>query len=463
MKLLTSRLGIELLGFGVFRILIVVPMLFTPLVRAAPGDFDATFGQQGMVKLGINNVIDFASTVSLQPDGKILVGGARRENVPVGWVARLDENGALDKSFGINGFVTSPHFDDYSALIPLPNGGFFAAGAGTGGSSVTSARYDSRGREDPTYRRSFVGINSGVTLNSATLTMDGSAILAGGMRADNPQDTWDGFVIKLSPNGLVDRSFGGGDGIVVPRARLNPEATSPNIVTDVQVRENGSIVLAGTAFDSPANKVRFFSLQALDSTGNPDQSFADKGTSLTPVSYNFRSGIHLQPDGKILAAGLQQNHIDVLARWNENGTPDSSFGVNGKVKTIASGTVFPRIEDLPNGNIAVTGPIGRDIYAGLFDGEGRPIEQSFFPTFAGQSNFVDIQQAVFQPDGKIVAVGRFAAIPPNGTGEWAFTNDPLIIRTEAFPFLVIPEPSCFVLCAFAITLFASHRGRPKRA
>ncbi len=74
------------------------------------GTPDETFGDNGQVLLSIGSNVDFANTVEIQDDGKILVGGHT-------WVAdtpyleyyfavaRLESNGTLDKKFGDNGIA----------------------------------------------------------------------------------------------------------------------------------------------------------------------------------------------------------------------------------------------------------------------------------------------------------------------------------------------------------------------
>src|SRR5262245_30199183 len=71
---------------------------------------------------------------------------------------------------------------------------------------------------------------------------------------------------------------------------------------------------------------------------NLDNTFGIGGKVITPFSSEFdaANAVAIQPDGKIIAAGQggnsQTNDTDfALARYNQDGTLDSSFGNGGKV------------------------------------------------------------------------------------------------------------------------------------
>src|SRR4051812_16196840 len=77
----------------------------TPAVALSPGDPDPTFGSDGATyySLGLGPTPSARiEAVALQPDGKIVVAG--RATDPDGHdaflVARLDDDGSLDSSFG---------------------------------------------------------------------------------------------------------------------------------------------------------------------------------------------------------------------------------------------------------------------------------------------------------------------------------------------------------------------------
>lgn len=112
------------------------------------GSLDTSFGSGGSAIVSfVNQAGDLANPVDLavQPDGKILLGGAIRLAPPVtGFdfaLARLNTNGTLDNFFAFNGRLTT-HIQgqDYArSLLLQPDGKVILAGRSDGGLAV--ARY----------------------------------------------------------------------------------------------------------------------------------------------------------------------------------------------------------------------------------------------------------------------------------------------------------------------------------
>ena len=101
--------------------------------------------------------------------------------------------------------------------------------------------------------------------------------------------------------------------------------------------------------------------------GSLDYSFGSKGKVITDIDSGRANAIAIQPDGKIIVAGYTLNYnnsgfpVDIaVVRYQSNGTPDSSFGINGKVITDFLGyegfhnsDYANTIAVLPNGKIIV--------------------------------------------------------------------------------------------------------------
>ncbi len=111
----------------------------------------------------------------LQPDGKLLIGGAF--SVPNKGFARLNPNGTVDTAFGIGGGVdTLPVF----ALALQPDGNILVGGkfAKIGGTAMNSlARLGGGGGLDTTFN---VGTGSTGEVYDFTMQSDGRAILGAG-------------------------------------------------------------------------------------------------------------------------------------------------------------------------------------------------------------------------------------------------------------------------------------------
>ncbi|MBO0236811.1 delta-60 repeat domain-containing protein, partial [Vibrio parahaemolyticus] len=73
--------------------------------------------------------------------------------------------------------------------------------------------------------------------------------------------------------------------------------------------------------------------------GDLDPSFSGDGKLITGFGAQAED-VAIQPDGKIVAAGLHfgsQSRDFALARYNPDGTPDTGFGNDGTVTTDFAG------------------------------------------------------------------------------------------------------------------------------
>ena len=80
-----------------------------------------------------------------------------------------------------------------------------------------------------------------------------------------------------------------------------------------------------------------FALARYNPNGSLDTSFSGDGKQTTDFGAN---GVALQPDGKIVAAGVGGAGYDqfALARFNPNGSLDTSFSGDGKERTDFGGS-----------------------------------------------------------------------------------------------------------------------------
>lgn len=165
---------------------------------------------------------------------------------------------------------------------------------------------------------------------------------------------------RLNVDGSLDPSFGSGGKVVsdLPAADSDPQALALALGSD------GKLVLAGGQSSTERSVLARF-----DSNGMLDASFGGDGVVTTRFPHEFGSlawDVEIQPDGRIVAAGEAGASFGV-ARYNVDGTLDSSFSGDGRVTT------------------------------------------SFNRDWGGQVAFA----MALQPDGKIVAAGdAFDARPP---------------------------------------------------
>jgi uncharacterized delta-60 repeat protein len=139
------------------------------------------------------------------------------------------------------------------------------------------------------------------------------------------------FVVSAQ-DGMLDNSFG-----INGKARFAVTGlVDQNNVFALQA--DGKMITAG-GYNSGSNWDLV--VVRLNSDGSPDNSFGVNGkvTSVISANNDVPYGIALQPDGKIIIAGGCKN-VDFdafLVRYNSNGTPDNSFDGDGIVVTDMGG------------------------------------------------------------------------------------------------------------------------------
>src|SRR5438093_876118 len=84
---------------------VMVLIMTGQIARAADGDLDPTFGNEGKVLTDFDHSTDIADAVAIQADGKlVVVGTTYRDNDFSNEdfaVARYNPDGTLDKTFGV--------------------------------------------------------------------------------------------------------------------------------------------------------------------------------------------------------------------------------------------------------------------------------------------------------------------------------------------------------------------------
>ena len=133
-------------------------------------------------------------------------------------------------------------------------------------------------------------------------------------------------IIYAQNPGTLDPTFGN-NGIVTTDFNSNTMEVGQSVV----LQPDGKIVLAGYTYPSVSSSIRDFAVARYNVNGTLDNTFGNGGKVTTDFGYSDSgNSIAIQSDGKIIVAG-SSNYDFVLARYNTNGTIDSTFGINGKV------------------------------------------------------------------------------------------------------------------------------------
>jgi uncharacterized delta-60 repeat protein len=370
-----------------------------PLALAAPGALDPTFGgftDDGIVvESGLRRVEDMA----LQLDGKIVVVGDTGTNNQIA-VFRYLSNGTLDLSFSGDGKAI---FSDMFAAdqVALQSDGKIVVGGTLGGAGFNLARLNQDGTLDTSFDQDGWLSDHNLRVGSlrAILVQGDGKIVACGRNLDD-----DFSVARYNANGSRDTSFGGGVGIV--------GFGFGNLETCTSITQwNGKLVLAGRRSSGIGIGDVDFAVARLNSNGTLDSSFDGDGRLTTGFGDNEEAtDVAVQPDGKIVALGSASGHGASLARYNSNGSLDTTFDGDGKLSL--RGDDLGKLALQPDGKLVALGdhisPDG-DIKFVLYRlHPNGALDTSF--DFDGSAAYdfggQDWSKAlVLQPDGRILAAG----------------------------------------------------------
>src|SRR5262249_46712370 len=144
-------------------------------------------------------------------------------------------------------------------------------------------------------------------------------------------------VTRFNANGSIDTSFGnGGTATAELTIKLASKANA------VAVQSDGKILIAGSTgvtATGPTTGEDFF-LARFNTNGTLDTTFGSGGMVHTDFGGTSDEAwsLAVQADGKIvLAGGIVYGFTGELARYNTNGTLDTNFGASGTVTQSTAG------------------------------------------------------------------------------------------------------------------------------
>lgn len=343
LKEIAESVGFELRASELKRVIIfVLGMLLLVsgtwrVTQAANGDLDPTFGNGGKVVTDFSSSTDWLSRIAIQPDGKIIAIGDTHPSHR-GALSRYNPDGTLDPTFGNGGkVITVANVRESAAgLLILPNGKIMISGSidlpSSSNSSFALLRFNADGSVDSTFGNGgLVTTNIGIDDDRAysiALQSDGK-IVAAGRRGIQfyPSEQRKGNVAlaRYNPDGSLDTTFGNG-GIVINDFGQGLESYAIELI----IQPDGKLVIAGES------SYRFL-VARYNSDGTLDSTFGDSGHAFGNFSSNWDGATDaaLQPDGKIILVGwsVLNSPYDsfAMARFNSDGSLDQTFGNGGKV------------------------------------------------------------------------------------------------------------------------------------
>lgn len=402
----------------------------------AAGDLDLTFGSGGKV---ISERVGFpVADIAVQRDGKIIAVGELNNDFAV---ARLNTNGTLDKPFGGNNtintgiafadfggdrgdfansvaiqsdgkIVVGGHMDDTSFTTLADTGGFAIARFNIDGS--LDKTFDGDGKltiDMPGVEESFV--------SAVAIQPDGKILAAGragtrGRFAPPTSDQQDFAIARLMPNGKLDNTFGSALGINNLRSgklTIGFGNDDDEGAKAISLAPDGKIVVGGVGGLGTSR----FAVARLNSNGTLDSSFGD-GISGAGRFNNLLLGtnfkdMHVSADGSVtIVGGINGNFLTV--RLTSSGRLDRSFNGNGRVETDLGANDDAKHTFVNREGITVAGGSSGKFAMVRYRLNGE-LDQSFgqggkviTPVGANDAILTSVQT----PDGKLLAYGRSGSV-----------------------------------------------------
>jgi uncharacterized delta-60 repeat protein len=345
MKVLCSLRGAVRVG------LVAVSVCTTALHAAAPldGNFNASLNS-------------FASSIALQPDGKILVGGnfTTVNGTPKSFLARLNADGALD-----NSFAPSNAPSQFVSRVLVANSNIYVA-AGDG-----LRRFNTSG-----------ALTWQFPMNISVFAVDSQQRVIFGGQFTRVENQPHRNIARLSPNGTLDAAFATAIGCCAGES-VDALATQ------------GDAVLVGGLFQSVNETNVAAHLVRVTSGGLLDQTFNATATprvlSIVPL-----------PDGRIFRLSEQ-----TLARHLANGADDPAFAPvsagGSSDDRFVTLTVDNTGRPIVGGNFTLDGGATRT-YVARFNPDGS-LDTSFAVSPNAQVNTIAVQA-----DGRVLMGGFFTEV-----------------------------------------------------
>jgi uncharacterized delta-60 repeat protein len=318
---------------GLATALVMGLVLGAPVrVLAVPGDLDTTFGVAG---IATGPDAGLANAIAIQSDGKIVAAGGAGGRFAL---FRYTPDGTLDTTFGGDGIAIARGLERAQGVAVQADGKIVAVGNGEFGGFVL-ARYNTDGSLDATFSEdgkiatTFFSGGSETAWDLA-IQADGRIVAAGGARGDFDCCSYRKFALaRYNPDGTLDVTFGGDGKVTTNVSKATRRHPGFDAIYGLAVGSDGRIVAVGGA----AGNLRF-ALARYNPDGTLDTTFSDDGKATTNFAddgLDVAEDVAVQADGKIVAAGFAGGGDGefFLVRYTVDGTLDTTFSENGKVTT----------------------------------------------------------------------------------------------------------------------------------
>jgi uncharacterized delta-60 repeat protein len=314
-----------------------------PRTLCAAGDPLDAFGDGGVAATPVPLRVTFPSAIVPQRGGKLLValsGQKGRGNPAIRKAdfVRFDASGAPDPTFGGGTGSVDTFFDSVRAVAARSDGRFLAYGYVVdpgyrpgGGFRWFVARFTRDGKLDHTFREGRNGrseldpnVLKKLPHQFVHLSVDGKVTIAGS-RGDNLGNAADARLLRFTPDGRGDATFGIGgtvalQGPTMDAYRLGAARVADDGAVYVVDRFINRLLPAGTVFQG---------LRRFTPAGGSDAAFGENGVIRLDDAQNVGGVFNAGSDVLVNTSGGGQR---LLLRFDARGGAVSAFGGDGAVE-----------------------------------------------------------------------------------------------------------------------------------
>jgi uncharacterized delta-60 repeat protein len=346
------------------------------VARLRPGGaIDHSFGEAGFTdRLKVGHVgrseAQAEGIVATSAGGAVVVGYLHRGGGGFATLlARYRPNGSLDPSFGKDGVVaSSPPATGGAAFHDVairPDGSIVAVGAlderGGGRSAALVTAYEKNGQVERSFGdggsfrlKAQRGMGSYTGLLAVQALSNGKVLVAGYRGHDL-------ILMKLDRDGVLDRSFGGGDGIAAVDVGADACCTE---AASIALQRDGRIVVGGNGGAGISYRE---ALVRFRPDGSPDPSFGHHGEVLIGRSHlRTLRAVAVRRSGRIVVAGegisssLPGGPFFTALGFRADGRADRSFGHGGVSQITAAEVSAARAAVTAGDKVIAAGGLRRE-------------------------------------------------------------------------------------------------------
>lgn len=375
-------------------IVFLLSILSTFYLFSQSGNLDTSFAKNGISNsilkgIGKNGII--------QNDGKIIIVGTTNSSVVHNpydiFLARYNSDGTVDTTFGVRGMDTidlGSTFESPEKIIMQPDDKILVGGylSQNSHNQFFLARFKNNGEFDSTFNNTGIVVTD-FNSSSANCLTD-MALQPDGKIIQTGYSVIDFIprfsIVRYNSNGSIDQNFGENGKVITS---IGQKSYARNIA----IQKDGKIIVAGESmFDTyDYTMVRFNENGSLDTYFGVEGVIKTNMVESPKISQDYAKSLIIQPDGKIILAG--ESWIDgemqdfSLIRYMNNGSIDESFGINGKTFAMGYGMNYP---------VSAIMEIDGKIIIAANENHGGPIESKYFAAFVclNQTGNVDLNYGI---------------------------------------------------------------------